>query len=59
MALIKCGKCGELISDKAKKCPYCEKNRELFSENIRILLYVYAISSIIIVVFVLCSILLP
>lgn len=59
MALIKCEKCRELISDKAKKCPYCEKKRELFSENIRILLYVYAILSIIIVVFVLCSILLP
>ena len=33
MALIKCEKCGELISDKAKRCPNCEKKAEQFSEN--------------------------
>ena len=26
MALIKCEKCGEQISDKAKKCPHCGKS---------------------------------
>ena len=50
MALIKCEKCGELISDKAKRCPNCEKNRGSFLENI----LVYAIWFTIIIVLVVC-----
>lgn len=50
MALIICEKCGELISDKAKKCPYCEKNRELFYERL-----VYVIWFTIIIVLFVCG----
>lgn len=61
MALIKCEKCGELISDKAKKCPICEKKRELFSENIRVygfvILVMIAITiPIMLILFILCLI---
>lgn len=33
MALIKCEKCGELISGKAKRCPNCERKEKRAVEN--------------------------
>ena len=54
MALIKCEKCGELISDKAKKCPICEKKREQFSENMRV--YGFVILAMIVILSILCLI---
>ena len=33
MALIICKKCGEMISDKAKRCPHCVKKEYSRKEN--------------------------
>lgn len=34
MAIIKCQECGNEISDKAKKCPYCGCPQKIFFKSI-------------------------
>ena len=43
MALIKCEKCGEMISDKAKRCPHCVREYSKKENNLRLVLIILGI----------------
>ena len=37
MALIKCEKCGKLISDKASNCPHCGDKKKIIKNKVKFL----------------------
>lgn len=57
MALIKCEKCGELISEKAKRCPYCERKEKRAAENKQFAgaVIILMVITIIIAICIICS----
>lgn len=49
MALINCPKCGKSISDRAVKCPHCEREEERKADVVICISIVFAIIAVTIV----------